>query len=649
MDRSIRYAQVMSNFGSAYNASPNTTYSRVPFTPFSSSASFPTYSNPSPSSSFRPPSPTYNLDLYRPDGYYADSMDYPSPASSVIIHHHPVCPSSPMPPSSSFSHTVSKLRQVNDELCHTLASCEPEIQYQPPPPVTYQIHHHPISQRSYADSRSRSTSEHDSSSSVEPEPVQRKNNARIKYKMRVPRRQKQNSLSKLDQILISTSDAYSHDDPLTIDVYPTRDQGFTRHIRDRPDNQKPWLESPLPTRRNSFADVDTHRESRTPRGLYSNDKPVRPNSRLANARGESSIIEHTRENSQHTLLSDRPPSSPLRRSLQIKPRIRRDSAPNPLRHSTVSFASTAPVWRPNGSLKPPKFIGSNAPPTKPPPAPREDRWNPAGVAKTTKSFRAFDPRSISVRKPVEPVWRPSSMKVSEKVPKYFEPSVKPELVEALRAESEVMRPQKIVKSRARIPGGDPQLRARIAQAESKVKSAWRDTGTGANPPVARERKPPMARPIQKSTVTLPPKSKTAPVPSRPAAPIKKVLPRPAATAPVDTGRSSLNDIPTKPLFQSTPMNQSVVDEHEGDDVSDMFATESQLSERLKRRVVPDVRKFARDLLPSSVKLLRLAKPPQPKIDHQTQSTIKDGVLIHGNDADAEKPSTFNSFKNGCLK
>ena len=96
------------------------------------------------------------------------------------------------------------------------------------------------------------------------------------------------------------------------------------------------------------------------------------------------------------------------------------------------------------------------------------------------------------------------------------------------------------------------------------------------------------------------------------------------------------------------MNQSIVDE--GGDFSDMIAAESQLSERPKKPAASDVRKFAGHLHSSSVTLLRLEKRSEPKIDHQTKSTIKDDVLIHGNDAEAEKPSTIHSLeKNGYPK
>jgi hypothetical protein len=231
--------------------------------PISSSASF--------SSQQTRSYPKFNLDLYNSNEYSSESFNYSPPSSPVIVHHHPVY--SPPP-----SQAISKLRQINDELCHTLAQCDITTQSQPSPPPHYQIHHYPISHETYR-SRSRSPSEEDSSS-TESEPIPKKHNARITYKAHIPRRQ--NPLSKIDQLLISTSDAYSQDDPMTIDLYPTRDQGFIKKIRNRPDNQNPWLADTSPIRRNSYSEVSTYR---TPRGPYYGDKPLQPKSRLASGKG----------------------------------------------------------------------------------------------------------------------------------------------------------------------------------------------------------------------------------------------------------------------------------------------------------------------------------------------------------------------------
>jgi hypothetical protein len=265
MDKSIQYTQVMSNFDSAYNTAPNLTYHSPIYIPIS-------HQNRSLSPSLRSSNPKFNFDLYNPTDYHSESIDYPSPSSSVIIHHHPVYSSSP-------SQSISKLHQINDELCHTLAQCDLTTQSEPsPPPSHYYIHHYPISHETYR-SRSRSPSEEDSSS-TESEPIPKKHNARITYKAHIPRRQ--NPLSKIDQLLISTSDAYSQDDPMTIDLYPTRDQGFIKKIRNRPDNQNPWLADTSPIRRNSYSEVSTYR---TPRGPYYGDKPLQPKSRLASGKG----------------------------------------------------------------------------------------------------------------------------------------------------------------------------------------------------------------------------------------------------------------------------------------------------------------------------------------------------------------------------
>jgi len=247
--------------------------------------------------------------------------------------------------------------------------------------------------------------------------------------------------------------------------------------------------------------------------------------------------------------------------------LRPDSAPNPLRQSTISFSNTPPVWRPSGTIKHRKFIGSHAPPSKPKPRPPEATWNPAGVATKTKHFRAFDPVSKSLpAKPQEPVWNPPSKNSSKKHPRYFEPTLKPELTTV------PVLQKKTIKTQSKIQGADPKLKTRIANVESKVKSVWEPTTT------LQEAKPPMVpRSIKPATTTTKPKIKS--VPSQPIVPVKNTLPPPPMST--DTGRSSLNDVPTKPMFQSTPRNQSI-----NEDADNLFDNESEISQPKKEPEIP---------------------------------------------------------------
>lgn len=252
------------------------------------------------------------------------------------------------------------------------------------------------------------------------------------------------------------------------------------------------------------------------------------------------------------------------RSSSVKSRIRRDTTPNPLRQSTVSFSSSAPVWRPNGSIKHPKFIGSHDPPSKPKPS-SEPTWKPGGTATKTKHFRALDPASKSMPKKIaEPVWQPPSKNHPKKTPKYFEPALKPESIAPTQKQT-----KPLVRKKPTIPSGDPNLKARIANAESKVETRWNE------PPQTLTRpKPPI---VPRPTTVIPPKVKSAPV--------KKVVspPVPVKTdAPIktDTGRSSVTDIPIQPIFQSTPRSQSI-----NHDVDDLFGEESQASETSKKPTI----------------------------------------------------------------
>ena len=271
----MQYDQMMSNYGSAYDPSSRFVRPAPVYVPI--------YSQ-------RSTSPKFNLDLYQPrefspDGYASPSYRSMSPVSPTIIHHHPVySPPRARSPPSHLSQSVSKLRQINDELCHTLAQCEltdrPEPA-RPPPPAPrphHHVYHHPVS---------RPSSEDESASSRESKPELKKHKSKVTYKVRVPKRRPRSSqsLSQLDEVLISTSDAYQQDDPLTIDFYPQRDQGFVKQVRNRPDNQRPWMEDVRSPRRNSFSEESSYRPPRTPRGPYYGDRPIPTNSRLSRGEG----------------------------------------------------------------------------------------------------------------------------------------------------------------------------------------------------------------------------------------------------------------------------------------------------------------------------------------------------------------------------
>jgi hypothetical protein len=320
-------------------------------------------------------------------------------------------------------------------------------------------------------------------------------------------------------------------------------------------------------------------------------------------------------------------------------RARRDSSSQAARRPKFTFSSAGPEWRPTGSVKRSKFIGSNDPPSETRPPRPERTWNPAGSVNKTKPIRAFDPvRKPSLVKSQENLWKPSSKTASEKVPRYFEPTLKPELTAPLP-----LAPRKTMKNTKRVPSADPKIKTRIAQAESKVKSAWQ--------PSANDPKPPVARPTQRPATTIPAKPLVKPVPRPPRAPVKK----PVVTAPAiaDTGRSSLNDVPTKPMFQSTPVNQSVV----GDETDDLFENESDISVQPTKPPVPSTPP-PRTKVPTPppgrvirrlrliVRLLLFSLSLVAKPDPQTKSEIKNGVLIQGNDAEKIRDDHPSSIE--CL-
>jgi len=84
---------------------------------------------------------------------------------------------------------------------------------------------------------------------------------------------------------LSPSDTYSIDDPVTVDLYPTRDQGFVKQIRKHSDNQSPWIVDGTSIRRNSYSDTSTSRTPQTPKGPHYGDKPIKSKRRSTRENG----------------------------------------------------------------------------------------------------------------------------------------------------------------------------------------------------------------------------------------------------------------------------------------------------------------------------------------------------------------------------
>jgi hypothetical protein len=178
MDKTFGYTQVSANFDSAYNIPPKPAPYSTTYIPMYSSTSFAPFSNRPASPLFHrcvspPPrrpistgtGPKFNFDLYKMDennneytGYLSPTYRSLSPSSPRMIHHYPL--DSPLSSPRSRPGSFSKLRQINDELCSTLARSE---LYDKPPTSSvaphYHIHHYPLSQQSHPKHRSRSASE----------------------------------------------------------------------------------------------------------------------------------------------------------------------------------------------------------------------------------------------------------------------------------------------------------------------------------------------------------------------------------------------------------------------------------------------------------------------------------------------------------
>ena len=152
MNRSVDYSRSLSNYGSAYNGLPDAVYqaklrsgvssSFYPYAPRPSSPLFHRSTSPQPASWLPLSSetgPRFNFDLYKMNETFDELID--PPPSSLTIHHHHSIYSPPSSPSSA----LSKLRQINDELCHTLAQTE-RTESSPTKSGHYHIHHYPVSQ-----------------------------------------------------------------------------------------------------------------------------------------------------------------------------------------------------------------------------------------------------------------------------------------------------------------------------------------------------------------------------------------------------------------------------------------------------------------------------------------------------------------------
>lgn len=177
MDKALEYTHAMINFDSAYNTSSNflhqptksvSMFSSTNYTPFSNRSSSPLFrrctSPPPRQPILKESGPKFNFDLYTmdenkydSDDIYSLSNDSISVSPSRTIYHHELY--SPQSSPKSQSKTLSKLKQFNDELWHTIV--EPECINRPP--AHYHIHHYPLSQHPYQPYRSRSKSSERSS------------------------------------------------------------------------------------------------------------------------------------------------------------------------------------------------------------------------------------------------------------------------------------------------------------------------------------------------------------------------------------------------------------------------------------------------------------------------------------------------------
>ncbi|CAF1174081.1 unnamed protein product [Didymodactylos carnosus] len=725
----------MSNFSSAYNVTPAlvrpTVY--IPMATEQHAFHLPLRDSRSPVRIASPFSFSTLSDHNRHD-FFDSSVDYLTPRSesssplpdshrphsTVVIHHHPVSNYHKQfeDDNEITSNTaLMKLRQSNNQLSDTLAMLDDlsarEKNHHPPPPHHHHQNYIPSTSfnvqspdySNYPLSKHHTDGGYSSENDTNDQP--KRHNAKVTYNIRGRRRE---PLSKYEQLMISTSDAYSSDDPVTYDIYPSG-RGFVE-MSNKPNNRNPWLVDGIQLPLNqSNTDVSPPRKShrrhsmtkykpKSPDGPNYNDKPI----------GSSIKFPKSREQPNYRSSFVQPP--------YITSQIRPDSAPSYVSDPPRSLSSSigGPIWKPSGKPKQQKFMGSIDNRTildRPPPAPgiwrpggkprqqktikafdprsaqvireHEPTWNPTSKIITNKPVKYFDPRSDQIIREHEPTWNPTSKTVTNKPVKYFDPRSKPRSVKTYPttmtkftggSQSELVQPQYISSTNKNVPkpkvqGMDPKLKKRISSAESKVKSAWEPsaTQTGVVKPLGERKKIPESE-DGSSPSKIQPRIKRQPpsVTAKKTKPLdvdigdEKRLPKPTMVNTrnklidttnkptkdtrerTNTGWSSINDDPkalTKPIFQSTPINQSLVDQDLSDHEQDLLDNDTQTPKRNDVNVIPhssikQKQKTNQPETPTDVKVEQIL-PSVPESHEDTKDTIKDGVLIHGSDhSDREK-------------
>ncbi|CAF2126265.1 unnamed protein product [Rotaria magnacalcarata] len=517
MEKSIEYVQVMSNFESAYNVPSNFIQQPTMYIPVSSSFTSPMCSNrPSSPLFHRCKSPTsriplstgsgpkFNFDLYKMNEsnyeFDRDSLSSNrsiSPYSSRRIYHNPIY--SPLSSSISKQPTLSKLQKINDELSETLARSELTDRS----PVHYHVHHYPLSQHRSRKYRSRlPTEERSSSTEIDVSPEIHK--ARVTYKVHMPRRHQQSSRH------MPTSDVYSSDDRTTIDLYPTRDQGFVKQRRKNPDHQGSWTVNGTLVRRSSYSDTNTSQCSETPRSLRYNDKPVKSSRRSVRGTERPSSAVHHR--SQHESVRSHLSSSRTRR----------------------------------------------------------------------------------------PEWHPPSRIVSERPPKYFKHTLKPESDVPTEkhhmngAESEPVSQRETPSNRTKVRTGGEHLKKPVKNSENNAKSTWEPTVIGLSKSTVKEPKP--------STNTT-------------------------------TDRHSLHNESTKPTVEIIPKTDRVIDENHSSPRHDLSENQSPTSERKQNQ----------DSSHSSPRVEKVSTPHESRKPSIELPKPTNNILTHENDQNNSQDNNHTSL------
>lgn len=113
------------------------------------------------------------------------------------------------------------------------------------------------------------------------------NKARVTYKIRIPRRPPPEESRRVpnDDEQIYVSEESPSDDPIVVDLYPSRDRGVQTQREKHSHDSNPWVVHGVSVRRNSYSDASTSQSPKRHHELYYGDKPIKTHRQTTHRKG----------------------------------------------------------------------------------------------------------------------------------------------------------------------------------------------------------------------------------------------------------------------------------------------------------------------------------------------------------------------------